>query len=292
MKYVSKSITRTVGRTVLATKANSPAILFAAGVVGMGTTVFLACKATLHVEDVLVDHEKDMLDIQRIESRSQNADVQHFARERQHITLRTTGRLIKLYAPTAVAGVITVTCLTTSHRQLTNRNAQITAAYVGLQRFLESYRGRVREEIGEEKERDVYYAATPVELVQDTPNGPKKIFGSKPGQRSPYSAIFDDNNHNFQESATFNEHFFRIQGEILTNKLRAQGHLFLNEVYDRLGLPRTVTGQQCGWAINHPQSDDFVEIKAIPMHDYHGSYMLDFNVAGHVLNMAFGYGEE
>lgn len=292
MKYVPNAITRTVGRAVLKSQHHSPAILFGVGVVSMGATVALAVKATLHVEDVLIDHEKNMLDIQRVESRNPQGDAQHYQKERQHITLVTAGRLFKLYAPTAVAGVITIACLTTSHRQLTNRNAQITAAYVGLQRFLDGYRGRVREEIGEEKERDVYYAATPVELAQDTPNGPKKVYGTKPGMRSPYSAMFDDSNPNFQESSTFNEHWFRIQEGLLTNKLRAQGHLFLNEVYDRLALPRTETGQQCGWAMGHPNSDDFIEIRAYPMHDYHGSYMLDFNVVGHVQNMAFGYGNE
>jgi hypothetical protein len=290
--YVPKVVTRTIGRSVLATKAHSPSLLFATGVVGMGATVFLACKATMHLEDVLVDHEKDMLDISRIEARSGQSQEEHFVQERQHITLRTFGRLSRLYAPTAVSAVITIACLTASHRQLTNRNAQLTAAYVGLQRFLESYRGRVREKIGAEEERNVYYASTPVELVQDTENGPVKYFGSAPGMRSPYAAIFDDKNPNFQESSTFNEHFFRIQSDLMTNKLRAQGHLFLNEVYDRLGCPRTPTGQVCGWAIGDPKSDDFVEIHAFPIHDYHGSFMLDFNVAGHVMNMAFGHGED
>lgn len=296
MKYVPQIVTRVVGRTALATKAHSPSLLFAAGVIGMGATVVLACKATMELENVLTDHEKDMMDIQRLESRGSSSQTlseeEHYLKERQHLKVRTAAKLTKLYAPTAVSAVITVACLTASHRQLTNRNTQLTAAYVGLQRFLESYRGRVREKIGEEEERNVYYASTPVELVQDTENGPVKVFGTAPGMRSPYATIFDDKNTMFQESAVFNQHLFRIQSEMLTNKLRSQGHLFLNEVYDRLGCPRTPTGQVCGWAIGDPKSDDFVEIRAFPMHDYHGSFMLDFNVGGHVLNMAFGHGED
>lgn len=293
MKYVPKAITRTVGRTVLRTKHHSPALLFGAGVVGLGATVALAIKATLSVEEVLTEHAKDMHDINRIDNSPtlRDHDVNYDV-ERRHVTLKTTGKLIRLYAPTAVAGVVTVACLTTSHRQLTNRNAQLAAAYVGLQRFLEQYRGRVRQEIGEDREKAAYYAHTPVELVEDTPNGPKKIYGTKPGVRSPYSQIFNDDNPNFQEAATFNEHFFRIQEELLTNKLRSQGHLFLNEVYDRLGLPRTSTGAQCGWVMGSLDSADFVEILAQPLHDFHGSYMLDFNACGYIVNMAFGYGEE
>jgi hypothetical protein len=106
--------------------------------------------------------------------------------------------------------------------------------------------------------------------------------------RSPYSAIFDDKNSNWQEAHEYNLAFINIQMDRLTDKLRSQGNLMLNEVYDRLDLPRTTTGAHCGWYVGHPDSDDFVEIKIIPMHDYHGTLMLDFNVAGEVSHMLSG----
>ena len=58
MKYVPKAVTRTIGLSILRTKKNSPQLLFAAGLVGFGATVVLACKATMKVENVLTDHEK------------------------------------------------------------------------------------------------------------------------------------------------------------------------------------------------------------------------------------------
>lgn len=288
MKYVPKAITRTVGRTVLKTQKNSPAILFAAGIVGMGATVVLACKATLRVEEVLTSHEKEMLEIGRLERNTNygRTGAVEMNRERQQVTLKTTGKLLKLYAPTAVAGVITIACLTTSHRQLTQRNTALTAAYVSLQQFLESYRGRVRKEIGEEKERDVYYASTPAELVQDTPDGPKKIYGSRPIGSSPYSCVFDETKKGiFQDSYEFNVHYIGLQAAKLTDKLRSQGHLFLNDVYNSFYVDHTATGQVCGWFIGHPDSDDFVDISITPLHDGMGSLLLDFNVAGNVYEM-------
>lgn len=291
MKYVPKAITRTAGRTLLKAQKNSPTLLFVAGVGGVVAATVLACRATLKVEDVITNTHDEMTNAEMLRSRNQSTEHEYNAQKR-HIVLNGAFSITKLYGPALVVGVVSIGCLTKSHRQLTQRNAALTAAYVSLQNFLEGYRGRVREAIGEEKERDVYYASTPVELVQDTENGPVKVFGTAPGMRSPYATIFDDKNTMFQESAVFNQHLFRIQSEMLTNKLRAQGHLFLNEVYDRLGCPRTPTGQVCGWAIGDPKSDDFVEIRAFPMHDYHGSFMLDFNVGGHVLNMAFGHGED
>ncbi len=289
MKYVPKAITRTVGRSVLRTKQSSPQLLFAAGLLGFGGTVFLACRATLKVEGILVDHQKDMLDINRLErSTSVTSAEDDYDRERRHVTLRTTARITKLYGPAIGVATISVICLTKSHKILTERNASLTAAYVALQKFLEGYRGRVQQEIGAEKEREVYYGSTPVELVQDTENGPVKYFGTRPGQRSPYSAIFDESNPNFQEAHEFNLSYIRIGEDRLTDKLRSQGHLMLNEVYDWYDLPRTTTGAHCGWMIGHPDSDDFVEVKIIPMQDFHKSLMLDFNVAGEVSSMISG----
>ena len=288
MKYVPKKITQTFGISLLKTKQASPQLLFAAGLVGFAGTVVLACRATLKVEEVLTVHEKEMLSISRSQGKSNSVSDEHYDKERRHLSLRTSGRIAKLYGPAVGVGVLSVVCLTKSHKILNERNATLTAAYVGLQKFLEGYRGRVREEIGEDKERDVYYASTPVELVQDTENGPKKYFGTAPGMRSPYSALFDDNNSNWQEANEFNIAFLRIQEDRLTDKLRSQGSLMLNEVYDRLDLPRTYAGAVNGWMIGHPDSDDFVEIQIIPVHDFQGTLMLDFNVAGDVAHMLSG----
>jgi len=293
MKYVPNAITRVVGRTVLKTQKNSPQLLFAAGIVGFGATVVLACRATLQLEDILVDTQKHLLETDRLKHQKNSLGVRRFTdedlnKDKARIYFDSTLKMGKLYAPAIVIGVASVACLTKSHRIMNERNATLTAAYVGLQKFLEDYRGRVRQEVGQDRERDVYYASTPVELVEDGPNGPVKVFGSAPGQKSPYSAVFDDKNGNWQDANEYNINFIRIQEQLLTDKLRAQGSLLLNEVYDRLDLPRTPTGAMCGWMVGHKNSDDFVEINIMPLHDFHGTLALDFNVAGVVYDMLSG----
>lgn len=293
MKYVPKSVTRAIGKQVLKSKVHAPQILFVAGLGAVVSGTVLACKATLGVEKVLLDHEKDMLEIGHLEKRTafntDNATEKQLQRDRQHVTLRTTGRIMKLYAPAAVTMTVGIVCLTKSHRILTERNATLTAAYVGLQRFLEGYRGRVREKVGEAEEKELYYASTPVELVEDTPNGPKKVFGSSPVGSSPYSCVIDDSKKGvFQDSLDFNRQYVRIQERNLTDKLRAQGYLFLNDCYTRFDVSHTATGQICGWFVGHDSSDDYVEITVTPIHDGRGSIMLDFNVAGNVFEMLEG----
>lgn len=284
MKYVPKAITRAAGRTALRAQKNSPTILFVGGVVGVVGATVLACKATLKLTPVLDEIEKDLIDVEVMNARSTVSEKQ-INREKASIYIQSTGKIAKLYAPSVVVGVISIGCLTKSHRQLTQRNAVLTGAYVSLQQFLESYRGRVREKIGEEEERNVYYSSTPVELARDGKNGPEKYYGSRPTGKGPYSAMFEAGNLNFQDAGEYNIHFINMQQQILTDKLRAQGYLFLNDVYKRLDIPVTEEGQICGWFVGASESDDYVAIKIIPLHDMRGSLLLDFNVAGVVSDM-------
>lgn len=293
MKYVPKAVTRGVGRTVLKAQKNSPTLLFVGGIIGVSVGTVLACRATMRVEDVLVDTQKQLLEADRVfthinRTAPATEDQSDLNKAKAHIYIDSAWKMTKLYGPAVLCMAVSVGCLTKSHRILSDRNTQLTAAYVGLQRFLEGYRGRVRQEIGEEKERDVYYASTPIELAQDTANGPIKTFGTAPGMKSPYSGIFGPGNGNYQDSHEFNVHFLRIQEQTLTDKLRAQGSLMLNEVYDRLDMPRTPIGAITGWMIGHQDSDDFVEFDIIPLHDNYGSLMVDFNVAGVVYDMLHG----
>lgn len=284
MKYVPKAITRAVGRTVLKSQKNAPTLLFVAGVTGAVTATVLACRATLKTQPVLDDWKKDLIDLETHASRNRVAEDQ-YRKDLAYMHFRYIGRITKLYGPSVVLGVVSISCLTKSHNLLKERNAALTATVVGLQNFLESYRGRVREEVGEEREKNIYYSSTPVELIEDTPNGPKKIYGSAPGAPSPYSVIWDETSGVWQDSDEYNRHLVRLQEGLLTDKLRAQGYLFLNDVYKVFDIPVTQTGQLCGWMIPHPKSDDFVEITITPMHDFHRSLMLDFNVAGVVYDM-------
>lgn len=280
MKYVPKVVSRKVGNTVLRAQKNSPQILFVSGVVGVVAAGVMACRATLKIHDEIDMTKKQLWDLDSLD-----ISVQEERHIKQDILLHFSIKAVKAYGPSLAVAAVSITCLSKSNSILKERNAALTAAYVGIQQFLEEYRSRVRGEVGEEKEKDLYYASKTVALVEDTDKGPKTVMGSAPTVGGPYAAIFDENNYVFQDSQEYNIKFIRLQADHLTNQLRAQGHLFLNEVYDKLNIPRTSTGQVCGWYVGDDGSDDFVEIMITPLHDFHGSLLLDFNVAGMVYDM-------
>jgi len=284
MKYVPQAVTRAVGRTVLKTQKNSPTILFVAGVTGAVTATVLACRATLKAQPVVDHMKKDLIDVDVVQSRRQ-LNQEEARQQRAHIMLNTAIEVTKLYAPSIVLGSVSIFCLTKSHRQLVQRNNALTAAYVSITQFLDGYRARVRKEIGEEREKDVYYASTPTELIETTGKGSKKTTVQKPTQTGPYAAIWDERSNTFQHLPEYNIHFIKLQEDFLTDKLRANGYLFLNQVYEAFDLPVNAHGQMCGWIIPSDKSDDFVEIKWTEMYNTQRSLMLDFNCAGVVHHM-------
>ena len=79
------------------------------------------------------------------------------------------------------------------------------------------------------------------------------------------------------------------------DKLRDRGHLFLNEVYDMLGMQRSKAGNIVGWLYNPDDpdypGDGYVDFGIYDLYDetkrrfvngYEKSILLDFNVDGNI----------
>lgn len=63
------------------------------------------------------------------------------------------------------------------------------------------------------------------------------------------TVIFDNECANWSDNPQYNHLFIQTQINWAKDQLRARGHLFLNEFYDMLGLPRSPQGQLEGWLL-------------------------------------------
>ena len=148
------------------------------------------------------------------------------------------------------------------------------------------YRKRVAEDQGQDKDREYLYGRkeeTVVEIDNETDTAVKKNVIKDNGCISPYARIFDEVNPNFGPSRYGNLVFLKSVQQYCTDKLIAQGHLFLNEVYDALGFPRSEAGQYVGWV--YGMGDDFVDfgINDIDEKGDEDGFILDFNVDGPIM---------
>ena len=276
--FLSADMSRRLAGAVLKTKAQSPTILFGAGVVGVVSTVVLASKATLKLEMVkTLKHDK--------------YSEQDRAKDKVVVYTQTVMNISKLYAPAVGIGILSIAALTGSHHILTKRNAALTAAYAGLDRALRDYRSRVTDDIGAEREARLWQPTEKVDVVLEDGKKSKVEVATERGG-SPYKVVFDETNDNWQRADEYNQLFIQAQQNWANDLLRAKGHVFLNEVHDMLGIPRTKAGQIVGWVMGG-DGDNYIDFGvfnniARGMEFVTGnerSIWLDFNVDGPVLDL-------
>lgn len=291
MKYIPAAVAFKASRALLVGKQNSPAILFVSGVVGVVGTTVLACRATLKMEDVLDEANEKLAKVNVFER--PNYTEKDRTRDKTIVYVNLVFDITKQYAPAIALGGLSIAALTGSHRILTKRNAGLTAAYTALHETFKEYRGRVVKELGPEKDREFRYGSQDNELVKETSKGPKvetvKRNDAANGSLM-YAKIFDSNNKNWRVAPEYNIMFLRMQQNYLNDRLKAKGHVLLNDAYDELGFDRTPAGAVVGWKWNSKTGDNYIDFgifdddKQAQFTNFvtgrEGALLLDFNVDG------------
>lgn len=288
LNSIKNVLTSKASRQILHLQKHSPTILFGAGVVGVVATAVMASRATLKLDDVLEQHAKTLVNI----NITNHEDYSDDDRQQDKIKLyvRTAMNITKLYGPAVIIGGATIACLTGSHHVLSQRNAGLMAAYAALEKGFDQYRARVLADVGEDKDREYRYGVTEHTVVEKTEKGEKKTVVRKAeGKPSIYSKFFDEYSTSWSREPMYNLMFLKAQQNYANDRLRAKGHLLLNDVYDSLGLDRTKEGCVVGWTMGY-DGDDYVDFgifdrKMEPRHlDFftgrEEAILLDFNVDG------------
>jgi hypothetical protein len=295
-------ITRTASVAVFKMKQHSPTLFFVAGIASVGASVVLASKATLELEKTITPHINHLEDIsQSLRDESTPATLaytnERAVKDRLFVMGEVSYDLIKLYGPALVAGGLGVAFLVNSHNILQKRNAAITAAYVALEKSYEKYRERVAKEIGEDRERELHYnVQQEIQAEFRDERGGYTLLG----ERSTYSRWYNSQTTTeWKGNRHDNLRFIWLQQKFANDKLHRKGYLFLNDVYETLGLPVCDYGQVVGWVAKDPKTgnDGYVDFGIFDHHSdevklYLGGIneeiLLDFNVDGLVADKLGG----
>lgn len=252
---------------------NAPKILLGLGITSMVGGTVVACKQTLKVEEILDDHQNSVEQIHNIrnisESEKDNGD---FYTEKYCYTekdmkkdlcktyIRTTGRIMKIYSvPVALigGGIISVV---SSHNILNARYITALAAYDALGKKFAEYRKRVIEDFGPETDELYRYGINKNEEIVETTtkkgNVKKKLettYSPRKEGLSEFAVIFGPDyssnalrpndyagdgysRNTIQAIRNKNMEFLLSVQAQCNEKLKREGHLFLNDVYRMLGM--------------------------------------------------------
>jgi hypothetical protein len=301
---IMNNITRKFHKIGFQFKKHSPEILVVAGVVGGVTSAVMACKATTKAGDIIED-TKSQLDIIHKGMEDGNIRGVEYTKEdgTKDLTIvytQTAVKFIKLYGPAVALGTVSIVSILAGHNITRKRNLALAAAYTTIDNSFKQYRNRVIERFGEELDRELRYDIKAKEVEETVVNedGTESTVKTTvnvidPNTISDYSRIFDECNTSWSKSPEHNLVFLKQQQNYANDLLKSRGHLFLNEVYDMLGFPRTQAGQIVGWVYDevNPIGDNFVDFGIYNLdserarafvNGYERSILLDFNVDGNV----------
>ena len=285
---------------------HSPEILAGVGVVGVIASTVMACKATMKLNDILEESKETRDKIKEVESNPRYEEQYSHEDAKKDLTInytQTAMKIAKLYAPAVILGSASLGCLLASNDILRKRNAALSAAYMTVDKSFKEYRQRVVDRFGEEVEKEIRYNIKAEEVTSTvvTEDGSETtvtetVKTMDPNLYSDYAKFFDEASPYWQKDPEYNLMFLKSQQQYATDLLRARGRLFLNEVYDMLGIEKTKAGQIVGWVYNpeNPIGDNFVDFGIFDMskervrafvNGYEPNILLDFNVDGNIWDL-------
>lgn len=315
---IMNGLTRTFNRANLQLNKHSPEILVGVGIVTGVAGAVMACKATTKLSAVLDESKTTIDDIHETTAKVEAGEVVKYQCEDGSVAeytvddskkdlaivyAQTALKLVKLYGPAVVMGTVSITSILAGHSIMRKRNAGLAAAYMVLDKSFKDYRGRVVERFGKELDRELRYNIKTQEVeetVVDEKGKEKTVKKTvqviDPNEISEYAKIWHEGNIGWEKDPEYNRMFLQRQQDWANNVLQSKGHLFLNEVYDMLGFPRTKAGNIVGWFYEpeNPDRDNFVDFGIFNMNNpaaidfvngEERSILLDFNVDGPILDL-------
>ena len=287
---------------LLKIKKHSPEILLVSGIIGTVATTVIACKKTLKINDILEEKNETVKAIhEALDKKDDKTYNQDDANKDLTIVYAQTGiKLFELYAPAIGLGVLSIGAIVSGHNILRKRNIAIAAAYAIVDRSFKNYRSNVVERFGQDVDQELRFNVKTKQIKEKDQNGKtvkkevKEIeIDEWHKDFSDYARFFDASCQGHTKDPEYNLMYLKQQQAYCNEILKSRGHLFLNEVYDILDIPRTKAGQVVGWIYdrngNNPNGDNYVDF-GIYDKNYEPSrrfvngceynILLDFNVDG------------
>ena len=291
---IVKTFTKVAGRTGLKLQKHSPEILMAAGITGIIVSTVMACRATRKLDYVIDEQYEEKIYVEDLYSEGE-IDHKVYQKNLAKVYAKTGLRIAKLYGPAVTLQIASIGCILGSHGIMKKRNVALMAAYKAVEQSFNDYRQRVIEEFGEEKDYDLKHGIQheKVKVDEDGKKVTKTLNKADPNSISQYARFFDAASKEWQGIPEYDLMFLKSQQNYMNDLLHARGHVFLNEVYDALGLERSRAGAVVGWILTK-DGDNYVDFGIFDgdrprtrafVNGTEENILLDFNVDGVIYDL-------
>jgi hypothetical protein len=248
------NLTRIVAAAKLAAKAYAPTIMVVSGVASMGASVVVASKKTLQLEEVLEPHVVMLETIKETQTKGLPSYTdKSAAQDRTVVYGRAIVACSKHYFVAGILFTGGAALVFGGHRIMLKRNATLAIAFTAVSEAFEKYRGRVREQFGSEADQIFLNGSTPLYEVDPKTGETVMITESRDWdtENDPYNKVFSQETspNRWLDDLGANKLFVHNQQRMANIALGLKNYLYLNDVYESLGMQKTDIGQVVGWKV-------------------------------------------
>lgn len=310
---MKEKIVKAFAKVSLTLRKHAPTILVIGGTIGLVTAGILACKETTKLDEVLAKGEErtnQLADkINKVEDFKETGSVseEDYTEDDEKkdivgVYAKNALDVAKLYAPSVILAVASVSAILGGFGILKARHAAITMAFGEMSAAFAEFKNRTKAAVGEEKYREILDGVGKElkEVIDDNGNTVVAEVDTVKPIFDPYT--FEWNAETTKESGSYtkgdpagNLAFLMAVQEAFNNKLRnLTGYVFLNDILEELGLPKTKAGQEVGWVIqpnDEHEGDNYIDfgIENVDNVDketmkFTRNFVLHFNCDGYILD--------
>lgn len=277
---------------------NAPTILTFAGIVLNAVSLVSAIRSTRRIEKKTSDLKRKIVRenqaLLTMEKGSEDYNLIETAYKDDKKQL--TKEYIKAYAPCIVISMLSTAAIVSSHNMFKARNIALASTLTTLKASLDKYRGRVKDAIGEDKEKALFNGLD-IKAIKDHDGKDSTSYSKTENTKeiekdNIYEAFYGPGNIGFDRAHNnLNLTMLLQQEQYFNQKLVTKGYVFLSEVYEALGYTADMLGEKklqaahvVGWIYDkdNKSSDGYI---SFGLHDKAG------NLTEHARNFQYGIEE-
>lgn len=295
---------------------NAPTILTFAGIVLNTISLISAIKSTRKIEKKTTDLKHRIInETKAIEVAEEEQDKQMLMKACKDDKKLLTKLYIKAYAPCIITSMLATAAIVSSHNMFKARNIALAGTLTTLKTSLDKYRERVKDELGEDKEKALFNGLKIIK-TKDKDGNEQKVYSKTEHtadieKDNIYEVFYGPGNVGFDRAHNnLNLTSLLQQEQYFNQKLVTKGYVFLSEVLESLGFTADMLGEKklqaahvVGW-IYDKDSKDADNYISFGLHDKFGNLtpeaknfqygieefiLLEFNAQGDILTGDHGH---
>lgn len=213
-------------------KAKGPLILTVTAILEVIATGVAAYKAGIKAKEILDTHKKKMKEIKSDDKEAKKA-----------VYKETAKKMVPVLAPCICMGGLATASILSANKISAKRIAVLSAAYNAADKSLGEWQKKVEEMVGVQKTNQIKEGIMKDKLDKSSSSDHQQIIVTGNGDvlcKDLYT------NQEFKSSAS------KINEAIADLSVECIGSMYvsLNELYDRIGLPRSKMGDEFGWNVD------------------------------------------